>query len=247
MVRDCARDLLGQPSFDEFLYQQDVSLARSFVATYLGQYAGVALLGERQPRVHLCMLAVHKSLRLRGLGSALLEAALGSATPAPLSLDVLSRNIRALEMYYSYGFTLQRSSFFWYRPLPIRWEGAYKGHVHALAPDIALTMSESTSLAWGVQNRSLRRKLPLLRGAVYMEQGIIRGVSLFHSGLERITVYRFVAVDRAAVKALFRYMHLVTPSASAIFLRWMQGEQLSIHLREMGFRCHSEFCTLQIN
>ena len=245
LARVCAPELLGQTRFDDFLCQQDVSLARSFVATYQDEYAGIALLGERQSRMHLCALAVHKDLRSRGLGSSLLEAALASAKSRPLSLDVLSRNAKALKLYYSYGFSLQRSSFFWYRPLPIRGPCAYKGSVHPLAPDIALSMTETTFLAWGVQNRSLRRKLLQLRGAVYMEQGLVRGVALFYSGLDKIAVYRFTPADRSAAKALFRYMHLVTPSASAIFLRWMQGEQLSIYLKEMGFRSLCEYYTLQ--
>lgn len=246
LVRVSAPELLGQTRFDQYLLQHDISLTRSLVVTHRGAYVGVALLGERQLRLHLCVLAVHREYRSLGLGSALLEAALSCSAPHPLSLDVLSRNVRALKLYYSYGFTMQRSSLFWYRSLPIRWESTCKGRVHALAPDIALSMSELPSLAWGAQSRSLRRKLPLLRGAVYMEQGGVRGVALFSAGLDNITVYRFSAVDKNAAKALVRHMHLVTPSASAIYLRWMQGEELSTYLRGMGLRCHSEFYTLQI-
>jgi len=245
LVRVCAPDLLGQTRFEELLRQQDVCLALSYVVKYLGEYAGVALVAQRQPHLHLCMLAVRKELRSRGLGSLLLEAVLTSAQPHLLSLDVLSRNVRALAMYQYYGFKLQRSSFFWHRPLPLRWGCIYKGSVRALAPDIALNRTETPSLAWPAQSRSLLQKLPFLRGAVYMNLGVIRGVALFHSGLERIVVYRLAAADKLAARALFRYMHLVTPSASAIFLRWMQGEQLSSYLREMGFRCHSEYHILQ--
>ena len=245
LVRICAPNLLGQTRVDDFLYQQDVCLVRSFVALHLGEYAGVALVGERQTHLHLCMLAVRGELRSRGLGRALLEAAVNMAKPQTLSLEVWSQNVRALDLYYSSGFRLQRSSCFWYRPLPMRWESDYDGYVRDLAPDIALDMTENTSLAWAAHGRSLRRNVLVLRGAVYMEQGVVRGIALFNSGLEKVTVYRFYAAHIAAAKALFRHMHLVTPSASAIFLRWMQCGQSDSLLRELGLRCHSVYYTLE--
>lgn len=245
LVRVCAPNLLGQTRVDDFLYQQDIYLARSFVALHLGEYAGVALLGERQTHLHLCMLAVRAELRSRGFGRALLEAAISDAKPQTLSLDVWSQNVRALDMYYSTGFNLQRSSCFWYRPLPLRWESAYNGCVHNLAPDIALDMTENSSLAWAAQGRSLRRRALVLRGAVYMEQGVVRGVALFKSGLEKVTVYRFTVANIAAAKALFRHMHLITPSASAIFLRWTPCGQSDSLLQELGLRCYSVYHTLE--
>jgi len=248
LVRACARDLLGQTRFDEFLRHQDVCLSHSYVAaTPSGEYAGVALMAERRSHLHLCILAVREEWRSQGLGGSLLEAILSDTGPRPLSLDVSSRNARALAMYYYHGFRLQSASFFWYRPLPIRWEDTFQGNVRAISPDIALSKTETPHLAWPIQYRSILRRLPTLRGIVYMNQGVATGWSLFYAGLDKIIVYRLAAADGVVVKALLRYMHLVTPSASAIFMRWMQGEDLSRSLKEIGFRCYSEYYTLQIN
>jgi ribosomal protein S18 acetylase RimI-like enzyme len=85
------------------------SLSRSFVVRQVGEVVGVLEL-ESEPEV-LCISALVVSPRVqgRGVGSALLRAAIAAAAENPLEVQTAVLNEPAVRLYKRHGFVLQRT------------------------------------------------------------------------------------------------------------------------------------------
>lgn len=90
---------------------EQIDLHASSVALVHGQRAGLCLLAVRGRRVRVAAMGVTAAHRGRGVGRALLDAAVGAARAAGarvLLLEVIGQNTAAVALYESAGFTRAR-------------------------------------------------------------------------------------------------------------------------------------------
>ncbi len=109
-----AVDRIERASFDDpwerhLLLQELVpsSLRLPLIVEFGGEVAGYLMAWRSGPELHILNVAVDPEQRRRGLGAALLEAALAEARRGGMisvSLEVRRGNRPALEMYRAYGF-----------------------------------------------------------------------------------------------------------------------------------------------
>ncbi|MCR4425295.1 MAG: GNAT family N-acetyltransferase [Firmicutes bacterium] len=101
--------------------REDISVSDSFVAYSEGLAVGVVFLGIRGDRGYICGMGVRSSYQGRGLGEALMRAALVRASQlglASLQLEVVEQNHRARALYSKLGFRVTRTLGVWARDHP---------------------------------------------------------------------------------------------------------------------------------
>ncbi|GGO35817.1 hypothetical protein GCM10008949_38860 [Deinococcus humi] len=106
-------------AFAQRLRGEQIDLASSLVAVVATRPVGLALIARRSDTARIAALGVSVSWRRHGVGAALMRASLAAAAArgeTRVMLEVIEGNDRALQLYRSLGFEVQRRLVGYERP-----------------------------------------------------------------------------------------------------------------------------------
>lgn len=151
-------DIFTAETYADFVWRNDVDLARAVTAHNGRRLTGALAFGIRADRAWFALIGVHPEYRRAGLGRRLLTEALDTVRAAGVrrvELEISQRNRSTLSMTRSFGFLEQGELLVWARAARPRARGALpmrrlqEGDVRAIA--------QTPSACWQREPRSIAR------------------------------------------------------------------------------------------
>ncbi|HTU71851.1 MAG TPA: GNAT family N-acetyltransferase [Candidatus Baltobacteraceae bacterium] len=151
-------DIFTAQTYADFVWRNDIDLARAITAHNGRTLTGALALGIRADRAWFGLIGVHPEYRRAGLGRRLLAEALDAVRAAGVrrvELELSQRNRSALSMTRSFGFLEQGELLVWARSARPRAHGALP--MHRLQERDVRAVAQMPSACWQREPRSVAR------------------------------------------------------------------------------------------